>query len=221
VSAWGELLVGLVVLAGLVGVILPVLPGSALVLAAIGVWAWIEGTTGAWAVFAGGALLIGAATIVKYAWPGRRLRASGIPTATLAVGIAVGIVGFFVIPVVGLPLGFVLGIYLGALRRLGSAPKARARDGGRCACRRAVDPRRAGGRDGRRGAVARGGHRFLTCATGVGGRQCAPTASSTEILARGMVSATAAPTSAATAHTPNSVRYPPSDGSSVPPSLIT
>ena len=32
-----------------------------------------------------------------------------------------GIVGFFVIPVVGLLIGFVLGVYLAELRRVGSA----------------------------------------------------------------------------------------------------
>ena len=39
------------------------------------------------------------------------------PTATLVVGGALGIVGFFVIPVVGLPLGFVGGVYLAELNR--------------------------------------------------------------------------------------------------------
>jgi uncharacterized protein len=37
----------------------------------------------------------------------------------LVLGGLVGIVGFFVVPVVGLPLGFVLGIYLAELQRVG------------------------------------------------------------------------------------------------------
>jgi hypothetical protein len=46
---------------------------------------------------------------------------AGIPASTQWVGVLVGAVGFFVVPVVGLFLGFVLGIYLAELARLGSA----------------------------------------------------------------------------------------------------
>jgi uncharacterized protein YqgC (DUF456 family) len=35
------------------------------------------------------------------------------------VGAALGVVGFFVIPVVGLVIGFVAGVYVAELRRLG------------------------------------------------------------------------------------------------------
>jgi hypothetical protein len=60
-------------------------------------------------------------TVVKYAVPGRRLKSSGIPASTTWFGIALGVVGFFVIPVVGLVIGFVLGVYLAEHRRVGSA----------------------------------------------------------------------------------------------------
>jgi uncharacterized protein YqgC (DUF456 family) len=40
------------------------------------------------------------------------MSAAGIPWSTLAAGGLLGIVGFFAVPVVGLPLGFVLGVYL-------------------------------------------------------------------------------------------------------------
>ena len=35
------------------------------------------------------------------------------------LGGVLGVVGFFVIPVIGLPLGFVLGVYLSELSRVG------------------------------------------------------------------------------------------------------
>jgi uncharacterized protein YqgC (DUF456 family) len=57
--------------------------------------------------------------VAKYLLPGRRLRDSGVPGRTLAAGAVLGVVGFFVIPVVGLFLGFVLGVYLAELARLG------------------------------------------------------------------------------------------------------
>ena len=106
------------VVVGLVGVVVPFLPGSALVLAGVLAWAVATATTAGWLVLAAaGAFLLGGA-MAKYAVPGRRLRESGIPGSTLVVGAALGVVGFFVVPVVGLPLGFVLGVYLAELRRL-------------------------------------------------------------------------------------------------------
>jgi uncharacterized protein YqgC (DUF456 family) len=47
------------------------------------------------------------------------MKREGIPTSTLLLGAVLGVVGFFVIPVVGLVVGFVLGVYLSELRRLG------------------------------------------------------------------------------------------------------
>nr|WP_284290737.1 DUF456 family protein [Angustibacter aerolatus] len=50
--------------------------------------------------------------MVKYVLPGRRLKDAGVPWWTTLAGVALGVVGFFVVPVVGLLLGFVLGVYL-------------------------------------------------------------------------------------------------------------
>ena len=116
-----EVLVALAILVGLVGVIVPILPGLVLVLAAILVWAISEGSATGWTVFAVAALLIVAGSVVKYAVPNRRLKTTGIPSSTTWFGVAVGVVGFFVIPVIGLFIGFVLGVYLAENRRVGGA----------------------------------------------------------------------------------------------------
>lgn len=116
-----EVLLGLLIAVGVVGVLVPVLPGTALVAVAVLVWA-IHGGTGAFWVFglvALGLLVLG--TVVKYAVPGRRLKQSGIPARTQLVGALVGIIGFFLVPVVGVLIGFVLGIYLAERARLGAA----------------------------------------------------------------------------------------------------
>jgi hypothetical protein len=47
------------------------------------------------------------------------MKREGIPVGTLLLGAVLGVVGFFVVPVVGLVLGFVLGVYLSELFRLG------------------------------------------------------------------------------------------------------
>ena len=116
-----EVLVALAILVGLVGVIVPILPGLGLVLAAILLWAISEGSATGWTVFAVAALLIVAGSVVKYAVPNRRLKTTGIPSSTTWFGVAVGVVGFFVIPVIGLFIGFVLGVYLAEYRRVGGA----------------------------------------------------------------------------------------------------
>ena len=116
-----EVLVALAILVGLVGVIVPILPGLVLVLAAILVWAISEGSATGWTVFAVAAVLIVTGSVVKYAVPNRRLKTTGIPSSTTWFGVAVGVVGFFVIPVIGLFIGFVLGVYLAEYRRVGGA----------------------------------------------------------------------------------------------------
>ncbi len=115
-----DLLAALAIVVGLIGIVVPLLPGTLLIGGAALVWAWSVGGGLAWglALAAVAVLLVG--TVVKYALPGRSLKASGIPNRTLLAGGALGVVGFFVVPVVGLVLGFVLGIYLSELQRLGS-----------------------------------------------------------------------------------------------------
>lgn len=115
-----NVLVAAAIALGLLGIVVPILPGILLVAAAIFVWAVLAGTTTAWAVLgvALGFLVVG--TVVKYVVPGRRLQAAGVPNSTLLAGAVLGLVGFFVVPVIGLLLGFALGVYLAELRRLGS-----------------------------------------------------------------------------------------------------
>lgn len=114
-----EILVALVILVGLVGIVLPVLPGSVLIVGAVLAWSVIEGDGAAWLVFALVTTLVVVGGVVKYVVPGRGLRTAGVPGRTVLLGGLLGIVGFFVVPVLGLVLGFVLGVYLAETRRIG------------------------------------------------------------------------------------------------------
>ena len=119
---------GLLVVVGLFGIVVPVLPGTVLVLLGFLVWASEKGTAESWTVFALAAAVIVVGTVVKYAVPGRRLKAA-VPTSTLVVGGLVAIVGFFVIPVVGMLVGFPIGVYAAERVRVGAAgawPSTRA-----------------------------------------------------------------------------------------------
>lgn len=118
VSAWGEVVVGLVILVGLIGIVVPILPGVILIFGAIAVWAFVTGGTTAWTVLAVSTVLLVVSGVVKYTWPGRKLKEAGVPNRTLLLGGLAGIVGFFVIPVVGLFVGFVVGVYISELQRL-------------------------------------------------------------------------------------------------------
>mgnify|MGYP002623137734 FL=1 len=115
----GELIVGLVILIGLIGIVLPVLPGLILVLGAVLVWALEEGSVIGWAVFAVSLALAVVGSVVKYLVPGKRLKESGIALTTIAAAGVGAIVGFFIIPVVGAAIGFMAGIYVVQWGRLG------------------------------------------------------------------------------------------------------
>lgn len=122
-----SLLVGLVMVVGLVGVIVPVLPGTALVLAAGIAWAAlvVDGGTGRWVVVAVMAGLFVAGLVLKYALPGRRLSGELPRSTLLAAAVGAGI-GFVVLPPLGLLLGAVAGTYAAEARRVGHGAPARA-----------------------------------------------------------------------------------------------
>lgn len=106
------LLVAVVIAIGLIGILVPLVPGSILVFAAIAVWAYLEGTTVGWITLGVAAVILAAALLVKYLWPMKRMRNADVRTVSLMVGGAFGIVGFFVVPVLGLVIGFVVGVYV-------------------------------------------------------------------------------------------------------------
>jgi uncharacterized protein len=111
-STIGILLVAVAIAVGIVGIVLPLLPGMLLVYAAILVWAVVEHTVASWVTLGLVTVIVGATTAVKYLWPVRRMRRADVPTSSLLLGAVFGVVGFFVIPVFGLVIGFVLGVYL-------------------------------------------------------------------------------------------------------------
>ncbi len=108
----GLVLVGIGIAVGLAGIVIPILPGLLLIWGSVTVWALVERTTAAWIVLAVATALFVVSQVMQYLIPGRRLRSAGIPTRGIIFGVVAGIIGFFVIPVVGLFLGFVAGIYV-------------------------------------------------------------------------------------------------------------
>ena len=113
------LLAGALVVLGLVGVVVPVLPGSLLVAAGALVWALGTGTATGWVALVAVVVLLLVGQVLSYGLAGRTLVAAGIPQRSLVFAGLAGLVGFFVLPVVGLPVGVVAGLYLAERVRLG------------------------------------------------------------------------------------------------------
>lgn len=125
-GAWDLVLVGLVLLLGLCGVLVPGVPGSWLVWAAVMWWALQDPQPVAWWVLVGATVALFLSQVVRWALPPRRLRESGA-TPRMAVCAGAGsFLGFCLIPVLGSIPGFVAGIYLEERLRLGRHGEARA-----------------------------------------------------------------------------------------------
>lgn len=114
------LVVGLMMLIGMIGIVVPLLPGLLLMWAAVLIWALEAQAPAGWAVFAVATALTVAGVLLQYVLPGRRMAKAGVTTSSTLAGVALGIVGYFVVPVLGAFLGFVLGVYLAELIKQGS-----------------------------------------------------------------------------------------------------
>jgi uncharacterized protein YqgC (DUF456 family) len=113
---------GIAVALGVVGVVIPVIPGLLLGWAGVLFWALFGDASGTikWLVLVLATLVAVLGALVKYLVPGKRLKAAGVPNSALLAGGVLGLIGFFVVPVVGLILGFVLGIWLVERVRVGA-----------------------------------------------------------------------------------------------------
>lgn len=118
------LVTGLLMLVGLVGIVVPVLPGLLLVWLATALWAFEHPNRWAWAVFALAGLIYAAGVLTQYLLPRRRLKDAGVRTSTMFLALVLALVGFFVIPVIGAFVGFVLGVFLVEVSRQGQRSAA-------------------------------------------------------------------------------------------------
>jgi uncharacterized protein YqgC (DUF456 family) len=112
------LLCGLAIVVGVAGTIIPVLPGSILIGASLLAWAlWGGAGTTGWVVFGIGMMFVLAGMAASAVLTGRKLKEHSIPSRSVVVGLVLGVAGMFVIPVVGLFVGFAAGLLLSELQR--------------------------------------------------------------------------------------------------------
>jgi len=118
-------LLGLVMAVGALGTIVPLVPGISLVWGAGLVYGLDRGFGAVGVVALAVMTSLGvAATVGGYVVPKRRASGAGASRATVWLGVAGAVVGFFLVPVVGLPIGGVLGIYVGERLRTGDTVTA-------------------------------------------------------------------------------------------------
>ncbi|MCL1598292.1 MAG: DUF456 domain-containing protein [Actinomycetia bacterium] len=120
-------LVGVAMVVGVAGTLLPILPGLWLIWAAglaFGILGGF-GTVG-WAAMGVLSVLAIAGTAAAFVVPGRRTSAIGVSWWGQAVAAVASVVGFFLIPIVGAVLGFILGIVVASLLRTRSLKAALA-----------------------------------------------------------------------------------------------
>jgi uncharacterized protein YqgC (DUF456 family) len=110
-------LCGVLIAVGLAGIVVPVLPGSVLIGASLLVWAIAVASPVGWIVLGIGAVALTAGMLSGSVLTGRTMKNRQIPAWSVLAGVVLGIVGFFVIPVVGLLVGFALGLFLSELAR--------------------------------------------------------------------------------------------------------
>ncbi|ALC19930.1 DUF456 domain-containing protein [Streptomyces pristinaespiralis] len=125
-GVWQLLMVGGVMLLGLLGVIVPGVPGPWLVWAAVLWWSLHVQTGVAWFLLVGATAVLLINQVIVWLLPNRRLRGLGV-TRRMAASAGLGaLAGFFLIPVIGAVPGFVGGIYGSERLRLGGHGPAMA-----------------------------------------------------------------------------------------------
>lgn len=108
---FGLLVAVAIFVVGVIGIVLPILPGLLLCVGAVLLWAFDTGGTLAWATFGVALVLYLIGVSLQLLLPGRRMKREGVGGLTLLLGVVGAIIGVVVIPLVGLPIGFVAGIF--------------------------------------------------------------------------------------------------------------
>ena len=121
------ILVALAMLVGLVGTIVSLVPGLPLVWgAALAFGLLTEFGTVGWVAFGVITVLLVVGVGAGIVLPHRRVASAGAPTSTVVAGVVLGVIGFFAVPVVGLPVGALCGVLVAERLRTASWPAARA-----------------------------------------------------------------------------------------------
>jgi uncharacterized protein YqgC (DUF456 family) len=119
------ILAGILIIIGVFGTVVPFIPGTIVSWLGVLIWAvFADRGPGKWVVLGIATAIALVGLTVRFLVPSRKMRRAGVSTWSLILGGLLSIIGFFAVPVVGLVLGFILGVFLGELIRLRDAGKA-------------------------------------------------------------------------------------------------
>jgi uncharacterized protein YqgC (DUF456 family) len=121
-----EAVLGLLMIVGLVGIVVPALPGLLLIAGAAVAWAVADPRPARWVVALTLVALAAGATVAAAILPARRAATAGAPRSSLVAGAVGMVLGFFLVPVVGALLGFPAGVFVAERLRLRDGRAARA-----------------------------------------------------------------------------------------------
>ena len=112
-SPAGELVIGLCMAIGLLGTFIPVLPGITLMWAVGLAWVILDGGGWIrWLLFAAMTALFIAAHVSSVRIPAKKVASLQPARGTMIIASICAVIGFFVIPIFGLPIGFAIGVFV-------------------------------------------------------------------------------------------------------------
>ena len=118
-----SIIAGVLALIGLVGIVVPVLPGTIFIVLGLLVGGFALGGW-AWAFIIPAVLLAVAGAVASYVLSNKTLKARDIPNRVIWISFLGGFIGIFVIPLFGFLIGFVLALFVQEWLRLSDAKRA-------------------------------------------------------------------------------------------------
>jgi uncharacterized protein YqgC (DUF456 family) len=118
------IIAGVLLVVAAVGVVYPVLPGSPIAIVTLIVWAAVVGSWAAWVTGVIAALVCVGGLSASAVLTGRKLKQLEVPRWSILVAAVAGIAGLFLIPVVGIFVGFAAGLLVSEWIRHGEARTA-------------------------------------------------------------------------------------------------
>ncbi len=109
---------------GVIGVIVPVLPGTLLVGLGLAVWSLGHRSPIDWTLLGVGVVILSAGALAGTLLTNKHLARRDIPRWPVLVGLAAGLVGMVLLPGPGLLVGFVVGLFVAEVGRVRDARAA-------------------------------------------------------------------------------------------------
>lgn len=108
---------GVLLVVAAVGTVYPVLPGSPVAIVTLIAWAWVLGSVASWTAGIAGALLAAVGWSASAVLTGRKLKQHEVPGRSILVAVVGALIGMYFIPVIGVFVGFAVGLLVSELVR--------------------------------------------------------------------------------------------------------